>query len=408
MNVTCPACGADMSLDVLLAHEDSRLALASLCLMSVPLASQVMRYVGLFRPGKRQMSHSRVATLIGELVPDMQRGAITRNGREWPAPLEIWRTGFERMLEARDKGALQLPLKSHGYLYEVLSGIADKAEAEAERAREADRRIQRSHTAGSESVGELVQRMDTALARAGQAAQRLAEPPKGPSAYARRLQAEIQARQQRGADSSDSTPRGAHRMKATQLLNALAAHQGRDTRNLRAGPCRAHRRAAASPAPADQRAAGGGHGDLRSPSHRLLHGHHRRGAAGDAGVPGTPGDAQPAQAVADEEGLAARSARAAAAGGGSMKPAASPRALSSTCALCRKPIGAGRLLCPPHWHQVPENLQREVNRTWNTFRRLHPGESKRQLQLLREYRSAREAALASLSSSSDDTNPEQS
>lgn len=188
MNVTCPACGADMSLDVLLAHEDSRQALAQLCLLTVPLAAQVMRYVALFRPGKRQMSHSRVATLIGELLPDLQRGAIDRNGREWPAPQETWRAAFERLSEARDKGALTLPLKSHGYLYEVIAGLADKAEGVAERQREDERRhgVREPGSAASEPVA-----FEKVLATI--------EAPKGPSAYARKLQAEIAVRKQGGA-----------------------------------------------------------------------------------------------------------------------------------------------------------------------------------------------------------------
>lgn len=156
MNVTCPGCGAEMSLDVLFAHEDSRRALARLATISVPLGAQVMRYLALFRPAKRQMSHSRVVTLIEELLPDLERGRITRKGREWPAPLDSWRAAIETVLEARDKGSLTLPLKSHGYLYEVLLGMADKHEAAIERGRETSRQGGRAYTAGPASIADAI------------------------------------------------------------------------------------------------------------------------------------------------------------------------------------------------------------------------------------------------------------
>ena len=52
----------------------------------------------------------------------MERGAISRNGLEYPAPPEAWLYGFRELLARRNTGSLKLPLKSHGYLYEVISG----------------------------------------------------------------------------------------------------------------------------------------------------------------------------------------------------------------------------------------------------------------------------------------------
>ena len=165
MNVTCPACGADMSLDVLLAHEESRRALARLVTLSVPLGSLVLRYLGLFRPGKRQLGHGRVVTLLEELLPDLERGQIERKGRLWAAPREAWRAALETVLEARDKGTLTLPLKSHGYLYEVIAAAADKVEAQAEHQLEAERKG-REHVAGPATLGDVISQMDAAVKRA--------------------------------------------------------------------------------------------------------------------------------------------------------------------------------------------------------------------------------------------------
>jgi hypothetical protein len=142
VKVTCPSCGADMDLDVLLAHEDSRHAMARLAVLSLPLGKLVLQYLRLFKPATRQMSHTRVVALVEELLPDLQRNAITRNGRDWAAPLDVWRTAIEKILETRDGGKLTLPLKTHGYLYEIILGLADKQEATAERDTEAQRRNQ--------------------------------------------------------------------------------------------------------------------------------------------------------------------------------------------------------------------------------------------------------------------------
>jgi hypothetical protein len=182
VNVTCPSCGADMDLDVLLAHEDSRQALARLASISLPLGKRVLQYIRLFKPARRQLGHGRVVKLIEELLPDLQRGAITHNGRDWPCDLDTWSTAIDRVLERRDTGKLTLPLKSHGYLYEVLAGLSDKTEAKAERDTEADRRERRTTAAAPDLQPAVVLQPLVVPAYAG------------PSLYARRLKAELDAR----------------------------------------------------------------------------------------------------------------------------------------------------------------------------------------------------------------------
>ena len=151
MRLKCPACSAEMDLDVLLAHEEGRHVLAQLLLLGVPLGALLLRYVGLFRPARRALSMSRTLALLAELWPDMQRGAITRKGREWPTTPAQWQQAIEAVLAARDKGALTLPMTGHGYLHEVLMGVVDKAEREVEKEREAQQH-HRSHKAGLVAV----------------------------------------------------------------------------------------------------------------------------------------------------------------------------------------------------------------------------------------------------------------
>ena len=139
MRLTCPACNAESSLEAAIGREADARAMAAFIERNVPLGALLVRYIALFRPAKRRLSLARTVALFDELLPDLQRQAITRKGRDWAAPLPLWRAAIEQMLAARDKGTLTLPLASHGYLLEVMVGHADKAEGMAERARESDR-----------------------------------------------------------------------------------------------------------------------------------------------------------------------------------------------------------------------------------------------------------------------------
>lgn len=143
MRLTCPACHAEQSLDAALGREADARAVAALVERSVPLGAALVRYIALFRPSKRRLGMDRMVALVMELLPDIERGAIARKGRDWPVTAELWRAAFDQVLAARDKGSLTLPLGSHGYLYEVLCALADKAEAVAERQQEDQRRQRR-------------------------------------------------------------------------------------------------------------------------------------------------------------------------------------------------------------------------------------------------------------------------
>ncbi len=139
MKVSCPACGAEMTLDVLMAHEGAREAVLTALSLPAPLGKLLIQYLGMFRPGKRQLSWERVAAVLGELRDPIAAAQIERHGRAWPAPLEYWKAGLEHMVQLRDAGKLSLPLKSHGYLLEVILGFAEKTEAKSEHARESAR-----------------------------------------------------------------------------------------------------------------------------------------------------------------------------------------------------------------------------------------------------------------------------
>lgn len=123
MRTRCPACGATLSLDALIAHDGAREALATVFKLSGVLGSAMVRYLALFRPETRELTMDRVGRLLGELVPDIQAQRISRDGQVFDAPVEAWVWGIEQTLAARDSGRLKTPLKSHGWLYEVISSF---------------------------------------------------------------------------------------------------------------------------------------------------------------------------------------------------------------------------------------------------------------------------------------------
>ncbi len=137
MKTTCPSCGAVASLDVLIGHEGARDAVMAALKLPAQLGKLLIQYVSLFRPASRNLSMDRLAHLLEELQPMIDEGKIERGGRIWSAPLEYWKTALEDMVNKRDK--LTLPLKSHGYLLEIIVGYSSKAEAKAETQREASR-----------------------------------------------------------------------------------------------------------------------------------------------------------------------------------------------------------------------------------------------------------------------------
>ena len=136
MMLRCPNCGAGMSLDALVGHQELRQLLAT-ALRGLPCGDDLLRYLGLFRPAKRELRPERAARLLREVLADMQRGCITRRGRDWSAPPELWQAALQAVLDAAAKGSLQTPLADHAYLHEVLMRLADKAEGRQESEREA-------------------------------------------------------------------------------------------------------------------------------------------------------------------------------------------------------------------------------------------------------------------------------
>ncbi|EXS24408.1 hypothetical protein J658_1281 [Acinetobacter baumannii 573719] len=170
MKTRCPACGATTSLDALLGHGDaSKAFVASLALVG-DLAQPLVKYLGMFRSLNRDLTFERTAKLIGEIAEDINAQQIKRGHHSYPAPKAAWIWAINTMLERRDQGKLQLPLKNHGYLYEVISSFkpenaptpterraaAPLAKTEAERAAEQAEHERQKYIRPNFSVTEML------------------------------------------------------------------------------------------------------------------------------------------------------------------------------------------------------------------------------------------------------------
>lgn len=120
--------------------DTTRRLIARVVMFSHPVGGQVIRYLRLHKPQHQRLRLDKVSAILEELVPAIVEGKISRNGREWSAPLDVWRAAFDAVFDAHLKGTLKAPLNGHGYLFEVLMRMADEHEAAAEKQREIERR----------------------------------------------------------------------------------------------------------------------------------------------------------------------------------------------------------------------------------------------------------------------------
>jgi hypothetical protein len=152
VRATCPECGAQAHIAAYFAEDDGKRLAMTVAGMPPELGRAMLAYLGLFKPAKTALRLSRAVKLAAEIAELVATGTVCRDERSGvrrPASPAQWAAGMEQMVSQR--AALTLPLESHGYLRAVVFGLADKLDAAAERAREADARAGR-HLAGGSTV----------------------------------------------------------------------------------------------------------------------------------------------------------------------------------------------------------------------------------------------------------------
>lgn len=159
MKVVCPECGFVGDLAAFLIALGAREATTAALRIPGAIASQVIAYMGLFRPQRRATSFGKLARLLNELADMIESGEVTFDGQRRPATVEVWREAIEKMLEGRDK--LTLPLSSHGYLRRVALACAERDAARAEHKQETERRrpYRAGEQRGAQSVADVLKRI---------------------------------------------------------------------------------------------------------------------------------------------------------------------------------------------------------------------------------------------------------
>ena len=132
MKATCPGCGFSADLEAFLNDMKWREAMVPALVLPPALAPLLLQYLRLFSPPKNALRADRVAILLTELADWVTACRVQRGGREFVAPVALWQLGIEEVLAARDAGTLVLPMKTHGYLLQVVASLAAKAGARAE------------------------------------------------------------------------------------------------------------------------------------------------------------------------------------------------------------------------------------------------------------------------------------
>jgi hypothetical protein len=144
MRVTCPSCGEDYPIEAGLLEADGKRLAAIMGEMEPALARAAISYLRLFKPPKTSLRTTRAIKLLQELQELVRAGTVSkdeRTGVHRPAPVAAWVAGIEQLLKQPER--LTLPLSNHNYLRHVVFGIADAADARAERQREQELRSRR-------------------------------------------------------------------------------------------------------------------------------------------------------------------------------------------------------------------------------------------------------------------------
>jgi hypothetical protein len=134
MRVCCPVCDTEFPVEAGFAEADGKRLAAVLAGLDGVLGRTLLGYLRLWKPAKTQLRVAKAVKIAQEVAALVDTGEVRRGGIGRPATSIMWAAGIEQMLGSRDK--LRLPLTSHGYLIEVVFGMADRVDAAQERSQE--------------------------------------------------------------------------------------------------------------------------------------------------------------------------------------------------------------------------------------------------------------------------------
>lgn len=142
----CPSCGYTGEIEGFLIEPEAKRVIARVAALEPAIGKVLGPYLRLFGSGPRGVQLRRAVKLIDELTALVESGSVCRDERAGvrrTATPAMWAAGIEQMLATPPSG----PLQNHHYLRAVVFGIADSADAQAERAAEEQRRSGRHRSA---------------------------------------------------------------------------------------------------------------------------------------------------------------------------------------------------------------------------------------------------------------------
>ena len=134
LHVTCPSCGLIYPLEAGLSDGQARQFAALMGRVPPSIATPLLAYIRLFTPAKQGLTWTKALKFMDQMLPDIMTQSIKYNGRAWATTESIWLEGLISMQDKRT--SLALPLSNHNYLYRIIAGLADKAEAGIEAQRQ--------------------------------------------------------------------------------------------------------------------------------------------------------------------------------------------------------------------------------------------------------------------------------
>ncbi|MCC7413340.1 MAG: hypothetical protein IT495_17120 [Gammaproteobacteria bacterium] len=154
----CPHCRRPVELEALRDDRDWREFVALCQTLPAVVQRPLDEYLQLFRPALRELAPGRMRRLTQQIAPMIHAARVRRAGTDYVVPAEHWAAGMLYLVDT-PPATLKLPLKSHGYLLEVLAARAERAAATAEQRVEDGRRHSDRAAGGPAPVGELLSRL---------------------------------------------------------------------------------------------------------------------------------------------------------------------------------------------------------------------------------------------------------
>jgi hypothetical protein len=136
MILTCPACGAGVSLEAWANDKDWREFVAFFPQVPMQIQARAIAYLGLWRTGKRALKPAKALKILAGLLDLVKCGTVHwEHGETRPAPVELWAQALDAVIERRPAA-----LTNHNYLIHCAWDMAATLAARAESDRETKKR----------------------------------------------------------------------------------------------------------------------------------------------------------------------------------------------------------------------------------------------------------------------------